>query len=169
MQPKSGNERVQQLARKRYIGNDIVVIVFQDGTTPFDATSVASEFNHVWVVVQPLKMQGRTHYRLAVACKAGVGEFGPPIARSVYAGDKSFRNFLLAKLINAERAAYQAPGFANPIRRSRQTLLDSLLSTVKALAKTAPTEKSTLRRPSSHDSKAAASSTVAAPPPPPTQ
>lgn len=30
------------------LGNDIVVIVFQDGTTPFDVSSMRSEFNHVW-------------------------------------------------------------------------------------------------------------------------
>ena len=78
MQPQTGDEPVQQLARKRYIGNDIVVIVFQESSsTPFDVTSVASEFNHVWFVVQPIKMHGKTHYRLAVCCKSGVGEFGP--------------------------------------------------------------------------------------------
>jgi RAP1 GTPase activating protein 1 len=111
LQPCKAGEQVQQLARKRHIGNDIVVIVFQDGTTPFDVSSVASEFNHVWFVVQPLKMAGKTHYRLAIACKNGVGEFGPPFSQSVFASDAAFRSFLLAKLINAERAAYQAPGF----------------------------------------------------------
>jgi RAP1 GTPase activating protein 1 len=135
LQPCKAGEQVQQLARKRHIGNDIVVIVFQDGTTPFDVSSVASEFNHVWFVVQPLKMAGKTHYRLAIACKNGVGEFGPSFSQSVFASGATFRSFLLAKLINAERAAYQAPGFAKPIRRSRQMLLDALLETVRSISK----------------------------------
>ena len=114
------------MGRKRHLGNDIVVVVFQDGTTPFDVTSVRSEFNHVWCVVQPLKLDGRTHYRLAFVAKPGVPTFGPPIAQSIYAPDAAFRNFLLAKLINAERAAYAAPAFSTPIRRTRQMLLDGL-------------------------------------------
>jgi RAP1 GTPase activating protein 1 len=137
MQPCREGERVQQLARKRHIGNDIVVIVFQDGTTPFDVSSVASEFNHVWFVVQPLKMAGQTHFRLTIACKNGVGDFGPPFSHSVHANDAAFRSFLLAKLINAERAAYQAPGFAKPIRRSRQILLDALVESVRNISKSA--------------------------------
>lgn len=72
LQPASaGDTDVQQLARKRFIGNDIVVVVFQDGTTPFDIGSIKSEFNHVFVVVQPLKMEGKTHYRLGIASKKG--------------------------------------------------------------------------------------------------
>ena len=70
-----------------------------------------------------------------ISSKPGVGTFGPPLARSVYLGDASFRSFLLAKLVNGERAAYQAPGFAGPIRRSRQMLLDALHESVRSLAK----------------------------------
>ena len=91
-----------------------------------------SEFNHVWCIVQPLKLDGRTHYRLAIACKPGVPAFGPPIAHSIYAPDASFRAFLLAKLINAERAAYSAPAFATPIRRTRQLTLDALVAKLAA-------------------------------------
>ena len=109
------------------------MVVFQDGATPFDVASVRSEFNHVWCVVQPLKLHGRTHYRLAIASKPGVPPFGPPLAHSIYAPDAAFRAFLLAKLINAERAAYAATAFATPIRRTRQSLLDSLVDKIAAL------------------------------------
>ena len=48
-------ENPQQLHRKRHIGNDIVVIVFQDeDADPFDPSQWTSNFNHVFVVVQPV-------------------------------------------------------------------------------------------------------------------
>eukprot|EP01117_Protostelium_nocturnum_P008405 TRINITY_DN2_c1_g1_i1.p1 TRINITY_DN2_c1_g1~~TRINITY_DN2_c1_g1_i1.p1 ORF type:complete len:430 (+),score=120.59 TRINITY_DN2_c1_g1_i1:408-1697(+) len=44
---------MQQIERKRHIGNDVVVIIFQDGDkTPFIPSSIASKFNHVYIVVQ---------------------------------------------------------------------------------------------------------------------
>ncbi|KAJ3286884.1 hypothetical protein HK104_008847 [Borealophlyctis nickersoniae] len=43
----------QQLERKRHIGNDIVVIIFQDGDTPYQLTSITSHQNHIIAVVQP--------------------------------------------------------------------------------------------------------------------
>jgi len=43
----------QQLHRKRHIGNDIVVIIFQDADAgPFSPAQWASNFNHVFVVIQ---------------------------------------------------------------------------------------------------------------------
>lgn len=49
------NEKdTQHLERKRHIGNDIVVIVFQDDyTVPFQVSSLTSHQNHVLVVVTP--------------------------------------------------------------------------------------------------------------------
>ena len=35
----------QQLERKRFIGNDIVVIIFKESSTPFDVSVMTSEFN----------------------------------------------------------------------------------------------------------------------------
>jgi len=44
----------QQLERKRHIGNDIVVIVFQEENgVPYQLTSVTSHQNHILAVVQP--------------------------------------------------------------------------------------------------------------------
>lgn len=52
----------QQLARKRRIGNDIGVIIFQDGgayTPP-----IRSQFLHVYWVVSPVtNSEGKTEYR----------------------------------------------------------------------------------------------------------
>jgi hypothetical protein len=44
---------VQQLERKRHLGNDVVVIVFQAGDTIFDPTCIASEFNRTATSTPP--------------------------------------------------------------------------------------------------------------------
>ena len=46
-------EDQQQLERKRHIGNDIVIIIFQDNATPFDITSIPSHQNHVVALIHP--------------------------------------------------------------------------------------------------------------------
>lgn len=35
----------QQIDRKRHLGNDIVIIVFKEGTQKFDPTVIKSQFN----------------------------------------------------------------------------------------------------------------------------
>jgi RAP1 GTPase activating protein 1 len=42
----------QQLERKRFLGNDIVTIIFHDGNTPFNPCSIKSEYNQVFIVVR---------------------------------------------------------------------------------------------------------------------
>lgn len=36
---------VQQVERKRHIGNDMVVVIFKEGKTPFDPNLIRSQFN----------------------------------------------------------------------------------------------------------------------------
>lgn len=45
----------QQIARKAHIGNDLGIIVFNEGTQPFDTACLVSQFPHVYLVVQPLR------------------------------------------------------------------------------------------------------------------
>jgi hypothetical protein len=42
----------QQIGRKRHIGNDVVVLVFVSGKTPFSPISIQSQFNNAFIVVQ---------------------------------------------------------------------------------------------------------------------
>lgn len=169
----------QQVERKRHIGNDVVVIIYQDGSSskPFKPTAIASKFNHVYIVVQavgdetaatprgedapptsararrvaarkskknagvevesdalaPLSSArsrgsgGKLQYRVAVVSKHGVKMHGPvlPDPEHTFSLDDTFRQFLLTKIINAERAAYYAPGFAQT--RTRRLWLKSML------------------------------------------
>ncbi|KAL1422638.1 hypothetical protein MTO96_021852 [Rhipicephalus appendiculatus] len=130
---------VQQLQRKRHIGNDIVAIVFQEDNTPFMPTMIASHFLHSFIVVQPIRT-GRLHlgrqrerYAEARICAAlltarlDVPFFEPklPVPAEFEAGPE-FREFLLQKLINAENASYRAEQFARLEARTRSSLLQTL-------------------------------------------
>ncbi|XP_078240884.1 rap1 GTPase-activating protein 1 isoform X5 [Pogona vitticeps] len=104
----------QQLQRKRHIGNDIVAIVFQDENTPFVPDMIASNFLHAYVVVQLHHgALGETLYKVSVTARDDVPFFGPPLPNpAVFKKGTEFREFLLAKLINAEYSCYQAEKFA---------------------------------------------------------
>jgi hypothetical protein len=42
----------QKLERKRHLGNDVIVIIYKEGSQIFDPTCIHSEFNHIFFVVQ---------------------------------------------------------------------------------------------------------------------
>mmetsp|Transcript_33152 Transcript_33152/g.83318 ORF Transcript_33152/g.83318 Transcript_33152/m.83318 type:complete len:1318 (-) Transcript_33152:9-3962(-) len=122
----------QQLERKRHLGNDVVLIIFNecDGLPPFSPGVFFSHFNHVFMVVQPVKDEaGQTEaYQIAVANKEGVRPYGPPLPfPAVFKKNEHSRNFLLSKLINGERAAMAAPGFVSSLQRTRNQLLSTIL------------------------------------------
>ncbi|XP_070598136.1 rap1 GTPase-activating protein 1-like [Erythrolamprus reginae] len=118
----------QQLQRKRHIGNDIVAIVFQDENTPFVPDMIASNFLHAYMVVQPHhNASGETLYKVSVTARDDVPCFGPPLPNpAVFKKGTDFREFLLAKLINAEYSCYHAEKFAKLEDRTRSALLESL-------------------------------------------
>ncbi|PRP80563.1 hypothetical protein PROFUN_11876 [Planoprotostelium fungivorum] len=122
---------IQQLERKRHLGNDIVVIIFKEGEQPYVVDStIKSEFNHVYCIVQKLRSgDSTTTYKVTFARKEGVPNFGPPLPKeSLFEKNDDFRHWLLTKLINAERASYQAAGFKYKIERTKQELLTQLVS-----------------------------------------
>ncbi|XP_039395227.1 rap1 GTPase-activating protein 1-like isoform X2 [Mauremys reevesii] len=118
----------QQLQRKRHIGNDIVAIVFQDENTPFVPDMIASNFLHAYVVVQLAHGAiGETLYKVSVTARDDVPFFGPPLPNpAIFKKGQEFREFLLAKLINAEYSCYRAEKFAKLEERTRSALLESL-------------------------------------------
>uniref|UniRef100_A0A8C2T6H6 RAP1 GTPase activating protein n=1 Tax=Coturnix japonica TaxID=93934 RepID=A0A8C2T6H6_COTJA len=119
---------MQQLQRKRHIGNDIVAVVFQDENTPFVPDMIASNFLHAFVVVQlePGGPQGPL-YKVSVTARDDVPFFGPPLPDpAVFRKGPEFQEFLLTKLINAEYACYKAEKFAKLEERTRAALLETL-------------------------------------------
>lgn len=133
---------VQQLERKRHLGNDVVVIVFQAGDTIFDPTCIASEFNHVWFVVReetnpeflPADRGDKkeTYYRIEVVTKEGVAPISPYLPDPpVFAAGPEFTQMFLHKLINAENAAYHAPAFISKMKITRKVIFSNLIKEYK--------------------------------------
>ncbi|KAI9222888.1 hypothetical protein BC828DRAFT_364760 [Blastocladiella britannica] len=117
--PHAQNDR-QQVEKKRHLGNDIVVLIFQDGETPFQLSSLTSKQNHVVIAVRP----DGDKYAIAAGSKTGVPHFNPDLPDPPnFNRDAVGRDFLLHKLVNAERASYKSPSFAPKIMRTRNVLL----------------------------------------------
>uniref|UniRef100_A0A672GBC3 Signal-induced proliferation-associated 1-like protein 1 n=1 Tax=Salarias fasciatus TaxID=181472 RepID=A0A672GBC3_SALFA len=119
----------QQLLRKRHIGNDIVTIVFQEpGAHPFTPKAIRSHFQHVFIVVRVHNpCSDSTCYSVAVTRSQDVPSFGPPIPKGVtFPKSTVFRDFLLAKVINAEKAAHKSDKFGAMATRTRQEYLRDL-------------------------------------------
>ncbi|ELR19059.1 GTPase activating Rap/RanGAP domainlike 3, putative [Acanthamoeba castellanii str. Neff] len=97
----------QQIPRKKYIGNDLVTIVF----------------------LYPCKTEdGEDGYKLAVCSRKGVPQFGPPIPNPpTFKHNEYFRDFLLTKLMNGERAALHSPFIATKMKKSRQMQLEYII------------------------------------------
>ncbi|XP_032882709.1 signal-induced proliferation-associated 1-like protein 1 isoform X3 [Amblyraja radiata] len=119
----------QQLLRKRHIGNDIVTIVLQEpGAMPFTPKNIRSHFQHVFVIVRVHNpCTENVCYSVAVARSKDVPAFGPPIPSGViFPKSTVFRDFLLAKVINAENAAHKSEKFRAMATRTRQEYLKDL-------------------------------------------
>jgi hypothetical protein len=77
-------------------------------------------------------------YKIAVANKKGVQPYGPFIPQpNVFLKGSETRQFLLTKLINAERAALHAPSFKEKMARTRsghlKTIYNDLLLRVESI------------------------------------
>ncbi|XP_061467177.1 signal-induced proliferation-associated 1-like protein 1 isoform X3 [Rhineura floridana] len=128
MLPYTPNNK-QQLLRKRHIGNDIVTIVFQEPEAePFSPKNIRSHFQHVFVIVR-VHNPGTDNvcYSVAVTRSRDVPSFGPPIPKGItFPKSNVFRDFLLAKVINAENAAHKSEKFRAMATRTRQEYLKDL-------------------------------------------
>ncbi|XP_020834536.1 signal-induced proliferation-associated 1-like protein 3 isoform X2 [Phascolarctos cinereus] len=128
MLPYTPNNR-QQLLRKRHIGNDIVTIIFQEpGALPFTPQNIRSHFQHVFIIVRVHNpCTDAVCYSVAVSRSKDAPPFGPPIPNGVtFRKSDVFRDFLLAKVINAEHAAHKSDKFHTMATRTRQEYLKDL-------------------------------------------
>ncbi|XP_062262136.1 signal-induced proliferation-associated protein 1 isoform X2 [Platichthys flesus] len=128
MLPYTANN-TQQLLRKRHIGNDIVTIVFQEpGAMPFTPKSIRSHFQHVFIIVQVHEpCTENTYYRVAVTRSKDIPLFGPLFPRGArFPRSAAFRDFLLAKAVNAENGAEKSEKFRSMATRTRQEYLKDL-------------------------------------------
>ncbi|XP_075116804.1 GTPase-activating Rap/Ran-GAP domain-like protein 3 isoform X2 [Leptodactylus fuscus] len=121
-------ENKQQVERKRHIGNDIVTIVFQEGeesSPSFKPSMIRSHFTHIFALVRYHKQNDS--YRLRIFSEESVPLFGPPLpSPPVFTDHQEFRDFLLVKLINGEKATLETPTFAQKRQRTLDMLIRSL-------------------------------------------
>uniref|UniRef100_A0A9J7YM46 Rap-GAP domain-containing protein n=1 Tax=Cyprinus carpio carpio TaxID=630221 RepID=A0A9J7YM46_CYPCA len=128
MLPYTANN-TQQLLRKRHIGNDIITIVFQEpGALPFTPKAIRSHFQHVFIIVRVHEpCTENTYYRVAVTRSKDIPLFGPLFPKGArFPRSPAFRDFLLAKAINAENAAEKSEKFRSMATRTRQEYLKDL-------------------------------------------
>ncbi|XP_043840790.1 GTPase-activating Rap/Ran-GAP domain-like protein 3 isoform X1 [Dromiciops gliroides] len=127
MLPYSKENR-QQVERKRHIGNDIVTIVFQEGeesSPAFKPSMIRSHFTHIFALVR--YNQQNDNFRLKIFSEESVPLFGPPLpSPPVFTDHQEFRDFLLVKLINGEKATLETPTFAQKRQRTLDMLIRSL-------------------------------------------
>jgi ankyrin repeat protein len=115
----------QILSRKRFIGNDLTCVVFLEGDGVFVPPTISGDFLHVFIVVQPV---GDDRYRVALAVREGVPQFGPALPDPpIFKKDETFKDFLLSKMVNAERAALTAPFIRGKRRFTRLKTLQLIL------------------------------------------
>ena len=124
----------QQLDKKRHIGNDVVIMIFKEynGTPePIDIESFKTQFNHCFIVVGFDVSQNNTpenyEYSINICCKKDVAPVAPFITTDKYQHNQLFSQFLISKLINAERAAQDCPTFRAKRLTIRQNQLQSNL------------------------------------------
>uniref|UniRef100_A0A3B4E698 GTPase-activating Rap/Ran-GAP domain-like protein 3 n=1 Tax=Pygocentrus nattereri TaxID=42514 RepID=A0A3B4E698_PYGNA len=121
-------ENKQQVERKRHIGNDIVTIVFQEGddaSPSFKPSMIRSHFTHIFALVRYNSQNDS--YRLKIFSEESVPLFGPPLpSPPVFTDHQEFRDFLLVKLINGEKATLETPTFAQKRQRTLDMLIRSL-------------------------------------------
>ncbi|XP_078676314.1 uncharacterized protein LOC144913439 isoform X2 [Branchiostoma floridae x Branchiostoma belcheri] len=119
----------QQVQRKRHIGNDLVCVVFLAATrTSFNPSVIQSHFLHTYIVVQADPGQRPPQYKVSVVSRNEVSPYGPPLTeRHIFSSDSTFREWLLTKIVNGERACYSSPKLASMRERTRRHLLEELV------------------------------------------
>ena len=122
----------QKLMKKKYIGNDVVVIIFKeikDKKDEINLDSFLTQMNHVFIIVTPVMEKGKPKYRVCVACKSAVNAFLPhfPENGNLFDRNAQFVDWLLLKAINGERAALESPQFIKSQRTAQRGLLDHLI------------------------------------------
>ncbi|XP_037674819.1 signal-induced proliferation-associated 1-like protein 3 isoform X3 [Choloepus didactylus] len=100
----------------------------EPGALPFTPKNIRSHFQHVFIVVRVHSpCTDNICYSMAVTRSKDAPPFGPPIpSGTTFRKSDVFRDFLLAKVINAENAAHKSDKFHTMATRTRQEYLKDL-------------------------------------------
>ncbi|ELP92681.1 rap GTPase-activating protein, putative [Entamoeba invadens IP1] len=126
--PSTTND--EQLERKRFVGNDVVVIIFkekEDDTDVVDPIFV-SKMNCLFIVVTPhVKTQDNTKYKINVVCHNEIIPFPPYVEDVWYEHGEGFKIFFLHKVVNACRTVIKCGALLGRTTRSNERLLRSII------------------------------------------
>eukprot|EP00118_Oscarella_pearsei_P028425 m.2117 g.2117 ORF g.2117 m.2117 type:complete len:905 (+) comp8320_c0_seq2:329-3043(+) len=119
----------QQVQRKRHIGNDMICVVFVDGMdTVFNPTAIRSHFLHSYIVVQCGEEDGHFVYKVSAVSRDGVPLCRPHLSnQNIFYHNSTFHEFLMAKIINGERACFRAPKFAELQNRTQNQMMQNMI------------------------------------------
>ncbi|BFU18338.1 Rap/Ran GTPase activating protein, putative [Entamoeba histolytica HM-1:IMSS-B] len=127
----------QQIERKKIIQNDICVIIFKEYNSipePIDITSFKSLTNHAFLIIgydlsQPFSLTPK--YDINLCVKNDVPPIPPFITQEKYHYESALHDFLLAKLINADRLSQSTSFFRGKFLTNRQNQLESICLNAK--------------------------------------
>lgn len=78
-----------------------------------------------------------TRYEVSVVTRDEVGAYKPYLwEQSVFDTSRMFREWLLTKIVNGERASYSAPKFARMQERTRSQMLEDIVANLQNHAET---------------------------------
>jgi len=111
--------------KKRFFGNDVVVLIFQEPGTKIDVSIFSTHFTQAYIIVEPVITKDNVvnEYIIATANKTIVPPYGPYIPDPPIIPKEEVRDFILTKLINAERASMRAHTFRLKMERTRSVIL----------------------------------------------
>lgn len=125
----------QKLQKKRHIGNDIVCVAFiESDDMLFWPGCIKSYFLHTFITVRtsskPPKEGEKRKYFVSCVCRNEVQYAFKPylVERDEFYKSDCFREWLLVKIVNGERASYSAPKFARMQDRTRSQLLEDIIT-----------------------------------------
>lgn len=125
----------QKLQKKRHIGNDIVCVAFiESDDTLFWPGCIKSYFLHTFITIRtspkPLKEGEKRKYSVSCVCRNEVQYAFKPylVEQDEFYKSDYFREWLLVKIVNGERASYSAPKFARMQDRTRSQLLEDIIT-----------------------------------------
>ncbi|CAG9823058.1 unnamed protein product [Phaedon cochleariae] len=96
----------------------------------FELTSVEQETyeKYFYVRTSPRIKRKPTRYEVSVVSRDEVGAYKPYLwEQSVFDKEPMFREWLLTKIVNGERASYSAPKFARMQDRTRSQMLEDIV------------------------------------------
>jgi hypothetical protein len=108
----------------------LVTIIFQEqGSLPFSPRTIRSQYQHIFIIVRAINDNLKdVQYSVAVSYSKDVPSFGPPLPKNpLFVKSKEFRDFLLAKIVNADNVGLRCEKFTQIRMRNRHGILKDIV------------------------------------------